>query len=140
MADCQKADCQDDTSCGEDEESTEGSLELVAHSSDDDLALDGEFGMPKLKNQILHKVELHAEHNSQDEPQDIKANGEENEPDLKNCSSDDLIVTMSESDYDILLASASIDGRIWIWNTKTGASCDNFARKIMGPQAKSKYL
>lgn len=54
-------------------------------------------------------------------------------------SKDNSSTADKKTRHPILLASASIDGNFWIWNTNTGASCDHLHGIYTGKHGKSKY-
>uniref|UniRef100_W8BGC4 Protein rigor mortis n=1 Tax=Ceratitis capitata TaxID=7213 RepID=W8BGC4_CERCA len=160
LADCQNAAGTIDysSSCGDSRESSEGSLVIADRcSSDDEICVDG--SEIKLKQQILHQAEVHAEQFNELENKDIEHTDmpvntvkvgtdgtiENDEKQTVNSESSseqpsvDGVATQNNSpiskngtDNPIFLVSASLDAYFWIWNTNTGASCDRVRPKDVG--------
>ncbi|XP_013115871.2 protein rigor mortis [Stomoxys calcitrans] len=129
LEDCKNADVKDDTSSydsatdNEDEHRRSGSLvRLVCGtpSSEESVIVDG-IDRICAQQQVVCQAEVHAALVT-----DTKTH---NMPNLE----DEVVMTADNTLGDVLLASVSNDGALYIWNASTGATCDH--HKIRGPHA-----
>lgn len=75
-----------------------------------------------------------------DDKRTVTSESNSEQPSIDGVISQDNSNTAEKKDQQpSLLASASVDGSFWIWNTNTGASCDRLRAINAGKHGKSKY-